>query len=108
MKIPITDILIRLRGDATHAAAPGRAPLAGQGAAHSALMNVIWRAWAALYSRPALYRAATWLATRLRALAPPLQSGWTHSRTPLKPARRTLHELLAAKKDDHGGHGERK
>ena len=98
VKIPIPDLLIRLRGEATHAAQLGHAALAGQGAAKSVLMNVVWSGWAALYSRPALYRAFTWLATRLRALTPAMQSGWTQSRTPLKAARRTLHEQLARRR----------
>jgi glutamyl-tRNA synthetase len=45
-----------------------------------------------------LYRAFGWLATRFRALTPPRQSGWTLSRTPLKPAPQTLHELMAARR----------
>ncbi len=94
VKIPIPDLLIRLRGEAQHAARPGHAPLAGQGAARSALMDGIWAGWAALYTRPALYRAFAWLATRFRALTPSMQSGWTASRTPLKPAARTLREQL--------------
>ena len=95
VKIPIPDLLIRLRGEATHDARPGRAPLVGQGAAKSALMDGIWAGWAALYSRPSLYRTFVWLATRLRFLTPPRQSGWTVSRTPLKPAARSLRDLLA-------------
>ena len=95
VKIPIPDLLIRLRGEATHDARPGKAPLLGQGAAKSALMDGIWAGWAALYSRPPLYRAFVWLATRLRFLTPPIQSGWTVSRTPLKPAARSLRDLLA-------------
>ena len=55
----------------------------------------VWSGWAALYTRPALYRAFGWLATRFRLLTPPMQSGWTVSRTPLKPAKRTLHEEMA-------------
>ena len=98
VKIPIPDLLIRLRGEATHDARPGRAPLLGQGAAKSALMDGIWAGWAALYSRPALYRAFVWLATRLRFLTPPHQSGWTVSRTPLKPAARSMRDLLATRK----------
>ena len=94
VKIPIPDLLIRLRGEATHDARPGRAPLLGQGAAKSALMDGIWAGWAALYSRPSLYRAFVWLATRLRFLTPPHQSGWTVSRTPLKPAARSMRDLL--------------
>jgi L-lactate dehydrogenase complex protein LldF len=94
VKIPIPDLLIRLRGEAQHEARPGHTPLVGQGAARSALMDFIWAGWAALYTRHALYRRFTWLATRFRALTPPWQSGWTASRTPLKPAARTLHEQL--------------
>jgi L-lactate dehydrogenase complex protein LldF len=35
-----------------------------------------------------------WAATRLRALAPNDQLGWTAHRTPLKPAPRSLADLL--------------
>jgi L-lactate dehydrogenase complex protein LldF len=94
VKIPIPDLLIRLRGEAQHDARPGHAPLVGQGAAKSALMDTIWAGWAALYTRPALYRAFAWLATRFRFLTPPMQSGWTASRTPLRPAARSLREQL--------------
>ncbi len=94
VKIPIPDLLIRLRGESQHDARPDRAPLIGQGAAKSALMSFVWAGWAALYTRPALYRAFGWLATRFRFLTPPIQSGWTISRTPLKPAARSLREQL--------------
>jgi L-lactate dehydrogenase complex protein LldF len=98
VKIPIPDLLIRLRGEASHDARPGRAPLVGQGAAKSVLMDMVWAGWAALYTRPALYRAFGWLATRFRFLTPPMQSGWTYSRTPLKPAARSLRDLLAERR----------
>ncbi|MDA0190544.1 MAG: LutB/LldF family L-lactate oxidation iron-sulfur protein [Proteobacteria bacterium] len=101
VKIPIPDLLIRLRGEATHDAPAGRAPLLGQGAARSRLMDAVWAGWAALYTRPALYRAFAWLATRLRALTPPVQSGWTASRTPLRPAPRSLREQLAERRRAH-------
>jgi L-lactate dehydrogenase complex protein LldF len=98
VKIPIPDLLIRLRGEATHDASPGHAPLVGQGAAKSALMDAVWAGWAALYTRPRLYRAFGWLTTRFRVLTPPMQSGWTYSRTPLKPAPRSLRDLLAERR----------
>ncbi|HXI19426.1 MAG TPA: lactate utilization protein LutB domain-containing protein, partial [Chloroflexota bacterium] len=40
------------------------------------------------------YRLFRWLATRLRVLAPSQQMGWTQHRTPLKPAARSLADLL--------------
>jgi L-lactate dehydrogenase complex protein LldF len=87
VRIPIPDLLVRLREEAQHDARPGHPPLRGQGAAKSRLVDAVWSGWAALYTRPALYRAFGWLATRFRALTPPLQGGWTLSRTPMKPAR---------------------
>jgi L-lactate dehydrogenase complex protein LldF len=98
VRIPIPELLVRLREEAQHDARPGHAALRGQGAAKSRLVDAIWSGWAALYTRPALYRAFGWLATRFRALTPPMQGGWTVSRTPMKPAARTLHELMAARK----------
>ncbi|HCN69248.1 MAG TPA: (Fe-S)-binding protein, partial [Candidatus Accumulibacter sp.] len=98
VRIPIPDLLIRLRGEAQHDARVGQQPMLGQGAARSLVMDAVWAGWAMLYTRPLLYRAFGWLATRLRLLTPPRQSGWTQSRTPLRPARRTLHEEMAARK----------
>ncbi len=97
VRIPIPELLVRLRGEAQHDARVGQRPLLGQGAARNLLMDAVWAGWAALYTRPLLYRAFGWLATRLRLLTPPRQSGWTQSRTPLRPARRTLHEEMAAR-----------
>ncbi len=48
--------------------------------------------------RPAFYRACGWLATRFRALTPPMLGGWTHSRTPMKAAARSLQELIAERR----------
>jgi L-lactate dehydrogenase complex protein LldF len=101
VRIPIPDLLIRLRTEAQAATASATA-LDGRGAAHSALTTAIWRGWALIYSRPALYRWATWLMSRLRALTPRSQGGWTSCRTPIKPARRRLRDLLA--QTGAGGH----
>ncbi len=98
VRIPIPELLIRLRSDAQHPASAGRPPLRGQGAARSRMIDAVWSAWASLYTHPTWYRVFSWLATRFRGLTPPAQGGWTLSRTPLKPASRTLHEQLAARR----------
>lgn len=91
MKIPIPELLIRLRNEAF--SAPHAKPaLRGQGAGHSVLQSAIWRAWAAVYGSPALYRAVSWLGSRLRVLTPRRQGGWTSVRTPLRPAPRRLRD----------------
>ena len=94
VKIPIPDLLMRLRREATHEAAPGRAPLVGQGAGRKALVSLAFRVWRTVYAHPALYRLYGWGASRFRFLTPRSQLGWTASRTPLVPAARSLRERL--------------
>ncbi len=93
VKIPIPELLIRLRGEAN--SAPHANPaMVGQGAAYDPKISFVWRMWARLYARPATYRAFSWLATRFRALTPRKQSGWTAARTPLQPATRRLRDMV--------------
>lgn len=66
----------------------------GQGASFSIGQRLVWRFWSGIYASPARYRLLRWAATRLRALTPTAQLGWTRHRTPLKPAARSLHDLL--------------
>ena len=95
VKIPIPDLLIRLREEATHEAKPGHAPMFGQGAGKTGFASFAFKGFAFLYSRPALYRLFAWAATRFRFLTPSNQAGWTKSRTPLTPAKKSLRDLLA-------------
>jgi L-lactate dehydrogenase complex protein LldF len=93
VKIPIPELLIRLREEAN--SAPHANPaMVGQGAGYSPLMSFVWKSWARIYARPGTYRAFSWLATRLRMFAPSKQSGWTAARTPLKPAPRRLRDMV--------------
>lgn len=93
VKIPIPELLIRLRGEAN--SAPHANPaMVGQGAAYDPKISLLWRMWARVYAHPAAYRAFSWLATRFRALTPRKQAGWTVARTPLQPAPRRLRDML--------------
>ncbi|MGV0953472.1 MAG: LutB/LldF family L-lactate oxidation iron-sulfur protein [Fluviibacter sp.] len=96
VKIPIPDLLVRLRTDEFSAPATGAA-IRGQGSAYSPLMTGIWKAWAKVYARPCTYRVATWLASRFNWLTPHRQGAWTQSRTPLQPAKRRLRDLMKEK-----------
>lgn len=91
VRIPITQLLIRLRNEAQ---ARDRGPLRGAGEARSALTSFLFRSWATMYRHPLLYRAATWVMSRCRALIPVHQGAWTGFRTPLIPARRRLRDLI--------------
>jgi L-lactate dehydrogenase complex protein LldF len=93
VRIPIPDLLMRLREESF--SAPHANPaMRGQGAGYSRTITAIWKAWAAVYRSPGLYRAATWLGSRFGALAPRRQGAWTTVREPLQPAPRRLRDLL--------------
>jgi L-lactate dehydrogenase complex protein LldF len=94
VKIPITDILIRLRNEAQARPGSKDASLRGSSAGRSALGSAIWSAWSLVYSRLRLYRLTSWFLSRGRALSPIEQGPWTRSRTPLKPAPQRLRDLL--------------
>ena len=94
VKIPIPDILVRLRNEAQARPDSEDATLRGSGAARSVSGTAIWSVWAQVYSRLGLYRLASWFMSRGRALSPTEQGAWTRSRTPLIPAARRLRDLL--------------
>ncbi len=94
VKIPIPQILVRLRNEAQARPDTDDATLRGSGSARTASGTAIWNVWAQVYSRLGLYRLASWFMSRGRALSPTDQGAWTRSRTPLVPAPRRLRDLL--------------
>jgi L-lactate dehydrogenase complex protein LldF len=98
VKIPITEILVRLRNEAQARPDSPDATLRGSGAGRTALVSAIWRGWSLVYSRLGLYRLTSWFMSRGRALSPTEQGAWTRSRTPLIPAPRRLRDLLKDRK----------
>ncbi len=97
VKIPITDILIRLRNEAQARPGSVEASLRGSGAGRNVLVSTIWKAWSLVYSRLGVYRLTSWFMSRGRALSPVEQGAWTRCRTPLKPAPKRLRDLLEEK-----------
>jgi L-lactate dehydrogenase complex protein LldF len=99
VNIPIPDLLQRLRVAARNTRDTLlRKPLRGQGSARTMLEVLSWKAWRFLYSHTAMYRLFAWCAPRFRWLTPSHQAGWTRSRAPLKPAPRSLRDLMAERK----------
>jgi len=98
VKIPITEMLVRLRNEAQ--ARPGTldATLRGSGAGRSPLVGLIWRGWALMYSRLRVYKLTSWFMSRGRVLSPTEQGAWTRSRTPLIPAPKRLRDLFKEKR----------
>ena len=95
VRIPIPELLIRLRTEAQ------RAPdevvehaVRGQGASHTLSEQMAWRAFTGIFAHSKRYKLFSWAATRFRALTPS-QKAWAQNHTPLKPAAKTLHQLMA-------------
>ncbi|MCU9952678.1 MULTISPECIES: LutB/LldF family L-lactate oxidation iron-sulfur protein [Burkholderia] len=98
VRIPIPQLLVRLRTEANRKPdEPVAHPLRGQGANYNRAEDLVWRFWSGAFAHPRAYRAFRWAATRLRALTPAKQMGWTQHRTPLEPAPRSLSDLLRAR-----------
>ena len=98
VKIPITDILVRLRGEAQARPDTEQASLRGSGAARTVAASTVWSVWSQVYSNSGLYKLASWFMSRGRALSPSEQGAWTKSRTPLVPAPKRLRDLLKERK----------
>ncbi|MEI6592309.1 MAG: LutB/LldF family L-lactate oxidation iron-sulfur protein [Holophagaceae bacterium] len=102
VEIPIPDILVRLRREATHQ--DPASFVAGKGTGRTDAEDRAWRLWAALSKRPGLYRILTWFATRFGWALPsgaPLIRDWTRFRTKPIPARRSLSERMRAERGTH-------
>jgi len=102
VKIPIPEILVRLRREATHDDANSQ--VLGKGTGRKATEDWAWRLWALANKRPALYRVITWFVTRFGKALPsgaPLIREWTRTRTKPVPARRSLSERVRAKGVPH-------
>jgi len=94
VRIPITDLLVRLRNEAQARPGSDDATLRGSGAARSLKTSATWSVWAQVYGRLGLYKLASWFMSRGRALSPTDQGAWTRSRVPLVPAPKRLRDLL--------------
>jgi L-lactate dehydrogenase complex protein LldF len=94
VKIPITDILVRLRNEAQAKPETEEATLRGSGAARTVAASTVWSMWSQVYSKSGLYKLASWFMSRGRSLSPSEQGAWTRSRTPLVPAPKRLRDLM--------------
>jgi len=95
VKIPIPELLVRLRREATHQDPASH--VTGKGTGRTGTEDLAWRLWAGVLKRPGLYRASAWFATRLRNFIPgrlPLLKAWTMARTMPVPATRSLQERV--------------
>lgn len=98
VRIPIPDLLRRLRDEAQRPPEEDVPhPVRGQGAAHRMSEQMAWRTFTGIFGGQKTYRAFGWAATTFRGLTPGWQMSWTKNHAPLKPAAKTLHQLVAEK-----------
>jgi L-lactate dehydrogenase complex protein LldF len=98
VKIPIPDILVRLRNEAMAQPESEDATLRGSGVARTVAATAVWGVWSQVYSRLGLYKLASWFMSRGRAMSPSEQGAWTRSRSPLVPAPKRFRDLLKDRK----------
>ncbi|HEY5762600.1 MAG TPA: LutB/LldF family L-lactate oxidation iron-sulfur protein [Rhodocyclaceae bacterium] len=99
VKIPIPDLLIRLRTESQRPATEPSA-MAGSGSGRTPLVALSFRVWSMIYAHPRLYRVFAWAATRFRALAPRNQGAWTQSRSPMLPAKTSFRDRLRERRSN--------
>ncbi len=102
VEIPIPELLVRLRREATHP--DPLSTVKGNGSGRTFGEDWAWRVWAAVTKRPALYRLAAWFSTRFGRALPastPLLKGWTRDRTRPMPAPRSLSERIRSEGVPH-------
>ena len=98
VRIPIPDLLMRLRTEAQRSPSEGVAhPVRGQGASYKLSEQMAWRTFSGVFGGSRTYRMFGWAATRFRSLSPKQQLGWTQNHVPLQPAGKTLHQLVLEK-----------
>ena len=91
VKIPIPDLLVRLRREAV---GEGRGNVRGAGVKRSKREVAAWKGFQWLATHPSAWRGGTAVAGKLRALTPSRLGPWTEYRTAPKPARVSLHSLV--------------
>ncbi|MFW5825224.1 MAG: LutB/LldF family L-lactate oxidation iron-sulfur protein, partial [Marinobacter sp.] len=94
VRIPIPDLLVRLRQESVDGDRLHPAVVAGHGAKRHWAEALVWKAWRWLHAHPALYRLGTAAAGRLRALQPSRLGPWTRYRSAPELAPRTLHQQV--------------
>ena len=99
VKIPIPDLLVRLRKESV---GEGRGNVPDAGVKRSAKEVAAWKSFQWLATHPAAWRRSTALAGKLQALMPSRIGPWTDHRTAPKPAKASLHALVKRQRRGEG------
>jgi L-lactate dehydrogenase complex protein LldF len=91
VKIPIPDLLVRLRKEAV---GQGRDNVPGAGVKRNKKERAAWKSWQWAATHPGAWRIGLTMASKLRALMPAKLAPWTDYRTLPQPAKASLHTLV--------------
>ncbi|MFD2436079.1 LutB/LldF family L-lactate oxidation iron-sulfur protein [Modicisalibacter luteus] len=91
VKIPIPDLLVRLRKEAV---GEGRGNVEGAGVKRDRKEVLAWKGWQWLATHPGAWRAGAGVAGKFRFLSPSRLGPWTDYRTAPKPAATSLHAMV--------------
>ncbi|SFR55391.1 L-lactate dehydrogenase complex protein LldF [Marinobacter daqiaonensis] len=94
VKIPIPDLLVRLRQESVNGDQLHPARVRGHGSKRHAGEALAWKTWQWVHAHPAAYRMGTALASRFNRLQPGKLGAWTRFRTAPRLASKTLHQRL--------------
>ncbi len=100
VKIPIPQILQRLRVESVKKPTGSPKELKGTGANRKTTEALTWQVWSFIHRHPNIYAVSMWFATRLRALVPNKLGAWTRVRSAPKPAAKTLHERIKLRTEE--------
>ncbi|MBT5087165.1 MAG: lactate utilization protein, partial [Deltaproteobacteria bacterium] len=98
VKIPITDILQRLRHD--KAVNKRNIPFTKSGALEAKTESLIWKCWGMVYANPILYQLKSYKLSKVGNYMPewlPLLRNWTSVRSKPRFAKKSLHQLAREK-----------
>lgn len=94
VKIPITEILLRLRHD--NVENKRKIPLSESGGWKAKTENLVWKSWAMVFANPKLYRLKSYGIAKIGNITPgwlPVLRKWTSVRTTPRFAKKSLHQL---------------
>lgn len=97
VRIPIPELIQRLRHESKKPAHPGALALDGQMAAYSRIEAGAMKSFVYAATHPSIYHGAAFVATSVRNWLPNQIGAWTQCRTTPKPAQKTLHDMLKTK-----------
>lgn len=98
VRIPIPELLQRLRRELKNPPKPGAQPLKGQQAGANWVEMVAIKGFRFAASHAFIYRMGTWLATRLSGLMPKNLGPWTQCRASPQLAKKSLNELMTQRR----------